>query len=232
MKINALTMISGVAIASVLGAGLAMAQTAAKPQTPAAPATASSAAAPMHKPMHRKAMVKPDGMPDPIKGPMHAPAFEDIDTNHDGVISKAEFEAFHAAHPMPPHGRGEGIRGRMGGGMGWRFMAMQEMMMMRMHEMHRDGLGAHFDLKAADTDHDGKISWAEFQAAANAHLKERFDHLDKNHDGFVTEDELHGPRGQWGGHGPGEHGRDGRGWGKTDGQNNSPPPPPVDGAAK
>ena len=44
-----------------------------------------------------------------------------------------------------------------------------------------------------DTDHDGKISWAEFQAAAMAHLKEHFDRLDANHDGFIEKDELPSP---------------------------------------
>ncbi len=67
-----------------------------------------------------------------------------------------------------------------------------------MHEMemhHHGGFGHHFDFDAADTDHDGKISWAEFQAAADKHLKERFDKLDKNHDGFIEKDELHGGHG-------------------------------------
>ncbi len=230
MKIKALTLASAVALIGAMGAGVALAQTAtqpAKPQTPAAPAT--SAATPAHKPMHRDATVKPDGAPDHMRGPMHAPSFDDIDTNHDGTISKAEFEAFHAAHPMPPRGGpGEGMRGEggRGGGVGmeWRFMMMQQMMMHHMRDGRRghEGHDGHFDLKAADTDHDGKISWAEFQAAANAHLKERFDRLDKNHDGFISDDELHGPRGRWG-----EHGKD-----HKDGHDGPPPPPPAEGAAK
>ena len=160
--------------------------------------------------------------------PPHAPTFEELDTNHDGVVSKAEFDAWRAAHPMPGHlgqgGAGPGGKdgaedghGRMHGEWGGGFEMRREMMWMHMHEMamwrhHRGDSGKRFDFDKADTDHDGKISWAEFQAAATARLKERFDKLDKNHDGFISKDELpgHGDHGGgdhgWGGH----HGHDGK----------------------
>src|SRR5438067_460744 len=75
---------------------------------------------------------------------LHPPAFEDLDANHDGIVSKAEFDAYRTAHPMP---------GRPG---------------MWPDGPPRGRFAPPFDLQAADTNHDGKISWAEFQAAATA----------------------------------------------------------------
>jgi hypothetical protein len=79
----------------------------------------------------------------------------------------------------------------------------------------------------ADTNHDGQISRAEFDAAAKA----RFDKADTNHDGKLTRAERHAA---WGaihtrhgkhsgmGHGGMEHG------GKMgDDMGDMPPPPPL-----
>lgn len=203
MKIKALTQGGALVACGVclLAAGVTAAQTpvqTAKPTAASAPATPSVTKT---KPRH-----------DGHLAPPHAPSFDELDTNHDGVVSKAEFDAWRAAHPMPdrpgPDGddrRGDGDGGPRGWGDG--FEMRRDMMWMRMHEMdmHHGGgrFGPPLDLEAADTDHDGKISWAEFQAAATAHLKARFDRLDANHDGFIEKDEMpgHGDRhdhdGRW-----------------------------------
>ncbi len=41
-----------------------------------------------------------------------------------------------------------------------------------------------------DTDGDGKISKAEAAAAEKGHLKDKFDVVDTNHDGFITKEEM------------------------------------------
>ncbi len=201
MKIKVLTPGKAIIACGVclLAAGVAVAQTTPPPAKPAASTPAAPSAAAKAKPHH-------DAQASGRFGPSHAPSFDELDTNHDGVVSKAEFDAWRAAHPMPGHPgpdgddrRGDGEHG-FHGGWGGGFEMRREMMWMHMHEMekhHEHGrFGPPFDLEAADTDHDGKISWAEFQAAATAHLKEHFDHLDANHDGFIEKDELpgHGDR--------------------------------------
>jgi hypothetical protein len=215
MKINAF--ISRTALAAVaacaLTAGLAVAQTAAP-----APASSTSAASAPAKPRPHRDGQPGGGQPGGHFAP-HPPTFEELDTNHDGMVSKAEFDAWRAAHPMPGHpgdGQGPGKDEGMHGGMhqGWGGFEMhRQMMWMRMHEMERrhghgrGGFGHHVDFDKVDTDHDGKISLAEFQAAAAAHLKERFDKLDANHDGFIEKDELKGH----GDHGWHHDGKDHRG---------------------
>lgn len=110
------------------------------------------------------------------KGPMR-PAFSDIDTNSDGVISQAEFDAF---KPKGPEDRGEGPRGHGGHG-----------------GPHRMGPP---DLKTLDSNGDGKVSYDEFSARSKA----LFDKLDSDHDGALSEAELKAPppRGLAGEEGP------------------------------
>jgi hypothetical protein len=178
MKIKVLTAGKAILALGVCGlvAGVAAAQT--------TPSSQASAAA--------RPRAHPAGAADAPFGAMRPPTFEQLDANHDGVVSKAEFDAWRAAHPivgrpMPDGAPGDDIRGPGG----WEGGMPHEMMWRHMRGME-DHRGPRLDLAAADTDHDGKISWAEFQAAAAAHLKAHFDELDANHDGFIEKDELPG----------------------------------------
>lgn len=129
-------------------------------------------------------------LPAMAEGPEHKepmrPVFSDIDTNKDGVISQAEFEAFKPkgpegrdGPPPPPEGRGDGPRGHGG------------------HGPHRMGPP---DLKTLDSNGDGKVSYNEFSARSKA----LFDKLDSDHDGALSEAELKAPppRGPEGEDGP------------------------------
>lgn len=97
------------------------------------------------------------------------PAFSDIDTNKDGVISQAEFDAFRPKRPDGDH-----RRGREHGGPHGREGAMP---------FHGP------DLKRLDTDKDGRISLEEFSAPMKAH----FARMDANKDGYLDESELKTP---------------------------------------
>lgn len=142
--------------------------------------------------------------------------FDMIDTNHDGAISKAEFMEHHKKMMDGPGWKGgkarDGAPGMMpppppGAGMG---------MMMgpgahRLHEM----------AEKADTNHDGTITRAEFDAAAKA----RFDAADTDHDGKLTPQERRTAwmaerkaHGGWRGHGMHRMGGGDMG--------DMPPPPP------
>lgn len=112
--------------------------------------------------------------------PDRAAMFDKLDTNHDGVISKQEFMA---ARPEM-HERRMFVMGE-GGAPGAPGQAgMHRMMGMHMHgaAMHMGG-GHLFEM--ADTNHDGRVSLQEAEAAALAH----FDRADLNHDGKITPDE-------------------------------------------
>ncbi|MDQ6950576.1 MAG: EF-hand domain-containing protein [Mariprofundales bacterium] len=60
--------------------------------------------------------------------------------------------------------------------------------------MANEGMGRHHGihamLKRADTNHDGKVTKAEFIAAVTQHAEKRFAHMDANHDG-VLDDKDH-----------------------------------------
>ena len=88
--------------------------------------------------------------------------FERMDTNKDGSISRAEFDAAHQA-----------MAGKMLGGPGKR--------MLRMHA----GMGGRL-FETADANNDGRVSLQEATAAAASH----FDQADANRDGTLSGDEM------------------------------------------
>lgn len=133
------------------------------------------------------------------------PSFAEVDSNHDGSISPAEFDAFHKAHmpPMPEDGMRPGM---MAENRGWG----PPMMMLRMNRrgpeegMGRMGMHGERALDLLDTNNDGKLSFDEMIAP----LKRHFDRMDANHDGTLSSDEL-------------AHGH-----GKFEGKFERPAPPP------
>ena len=112
-----------------------------------------------------------------IRDQMRSRQFDGMDKNHDGSLNRQEFDADHphdgppssantgsgSDHPAGP-GRGE-HRGPGMGGMG--------------------GMGAMMMMRGADSDHDGKITRAEYDASIKMH----FDAMDTNHDGQISRDE-------------------------------------------
>ena len=128
-------------------------------------------------------------MPMPDRGAV----FDRLDTNHDGVISRAEFMAgrpeVHEERVMVMRPGSDGAaRAAMPPPMGG-----QRGMNMEMHMHHMGGMGMGMGMggmgmhlfEMADANHDGRVSLAEAQAAALAH----FDRADLNHDGKITPDE-------------------------------------------
>lgn len=107
--------------------------------------------------------------------------FDRLDTNHDGNISRQEFMA---GHNEVRQERVMIMRDAPGGAAP---MPGEPGMKMHMHSMGGEMgfAGRLFDM--ADTNHDGRVSLAEAQAAALAH----FDKADTNHDGKITPDERH-----------------------------------------
>jgi len=136
--------------------------------------------------------------------------FAMMDTDKNGVISKTEFEAFHASHLL----HGSGGRDRFAR---WDNPRRGSMWMMRMrHEMMARRM-----FEREDANHDGKISLAEAEKAA----LDRFDRFDTNHDGVISEAERDAARQQmaerfhqW------RERRWGRDWGRH-GDGDAPPPP-------
>jgi Ca2+-binding EF-hand superfamily protein len=110
------------------------------------------------------------------EGPMGDPgaAFDRLDANKDGMISRDEFEK----------GREQRIEKRIV--MREKFKDARKdgkLGEMRMH--HRGGMGGARMIVMADTDHDGKITLPEAEAMALKH----FDEMDANHDGQITREE-------------------------------------------
>jgi hypothetical protein len=131
---------------------------------------------------------------------MHGKLFDHLDLNHDGKLEPDEIEKAHAmmeSHDgdcdgmmhqehMEMHGNmhgddmhGDDMHGDMHGdaGEGDRHMEIR-----MVHSGH--------DFGAMDSNKDGRISFEEFAAP----LREAFDQLDKNHDGYIdkAEWESHG----------------------------------------
>ena len=148
---------------------------------------------------------------------LRAAVFDRMDTNHDGSISRAEFDAARDGFgrrdgrpgpdggPPPPGGPD----GSQRGGFGMRRLGMGGFGPGRGHGMGGFGMrgGGEFGpemFERADANRDGRISLAEAEALP---LK-MFDRLDANHDGTITPDERkqarEAMRGRW-------QGRDGRG---------------------
>jgi Ca2+-binding EF-hand superfamily protein len=113
--------------------------------------------------------------------------FKELDTNKDGVVTKAEFDAGHAKHFKAMDANHDGK------------VTVEEMeaahdqhhgMSDKPHGMnqaqHTGTFKEIFD--QADTDHDGALSKAEAQKMPM--ILERFDEFDANKDGKVTYDEI------------------------------------------
>jgi Ca2+-binding EF-hand superfamily protein len=125
--------------------------------------------------------------------PDRAAMFDKLDTNHDGVISREEYMA--ARTQVRER---QVLIMRTGNDPG----APGASEMPRMMEMHMHGAGMHMGgfhlFEMADTNHDGRVSLKEAEAAALAH----FDKADLNHDGKVTPDERRQAREMRRGHRP------------------------------
>jgi len=108
-----------------------------------------------------------------MHGQMEDKMFKDADTDGDGAISKAEFDAVHARRfkEMDTNNDGKITRDEM--------KAMREKMMEK-------GKDARFD--EADANHDGALTREE--AEKMPMLSKNFDKVDANHDGKVTREEM------------------------------------------
>ena len=110
-----------------------------------------------------------------------AAMFDHLDADHDGRLSKQELAAMPGSHRVckmqgpgdaqPREVPCDGVAGAHGG-------ADPEMMAMMMHHM----------AAMLDADHDGRVSWEEFETGLRAH----FQAMDKNKDGYLTSDEMPG----------------------------------------
>jgi Ca2+-binding EF-hand superfamily protein len=102
--------------------------------------------------------------------------FKEMDTNGDGVISRAEFDAFYNRRFKQLDANGDGM------------ITADEMRAAhdRMMENDEGRLEEHF--RDADADHDGALSRDE--AVNMPMLSRHFDDVDANKDGKVTLDEL------------------------------------------
>ena len=138
------------------------------------------------------AMAKVDGLPKRLaeSGVMmgdRGQIFDQLDTNHDGNISRQEFMA---RKPQVREERVIVMRDGPAGAAGAAGAPLPSLEghpgMMRMH-MHMAGMGLLGGQlsEMADANRDGRVSLAEAQAAALAH----FDKADLNHDGKITPEE-------------------------------------------
>jgi Ca2+-binding EF-hand superfamily protein len=103
--------------------------------------------------------------------------FKDMDKNGDGVISKQEFDAFHAAHfkEMDANHDGKITREEMD--------AAHKKMMDKCDVRH----DSRFD--EVDINHDGALSKDEAEIGMPMLFK-HFDEIDTNKDGKITKEEL------------------------------------------
>jgi Ca2+-binding EF-hand superfamily protein len=143
-------------------------------------------------------------------------AFARLDTDEDGAISRAEFDAGMEARADRRAERGEG-RGERHGQRAGRHQGMpREMRAMRgeMRDLIRAGMsqeafagllreGATKRFGALDADGNGELSATEFTAKVAERADRMFARMDRNDDGVVTRDD----RPRWGGW---RHGGDGK----------------------
>lgn len=102
--------------------------------------------------------------------------FEEMDANHDGAISKKEFDVFHRKHFKEMDANHDG-------------KITQEEMQAAHPGMHERGdalISKRFE--AADANHDGALTREE--AKDMPMLSQHFDEIDTNKDGKVTPEEL------------------------------------------
>ncbi len=109
-------------------------------------------------------------------GPMEEKLFKDMDSNNDGAISKAEFEAFHAKRFKDIDSNGDGKITR----------EELQIQFRKMAERSRESFREHFN--EADVNHDGALSREE--AKNIPMLAKHFDEVDSNKDGKVTAEEM------------------------------------------
>jgi hypothetical protein len=97
-------------------------------------------------------------------------AFEQMDANQDGMVSKAEAEAWRANRQIGLDADGNGV------------ISFEES---RAHRRAMAEVRARERFQRLDTDGDGQVSLTEFNARGTA----MFDRFDKNADGVISADE-------------------------------------------
>lgn len=150
--------------------------------------------------------------------------FAEVDTDGDGKISTEEFDAYKAAQFAKVDADGNGT------------VSVEELIAFdETQRVERQKFRVEAMVKARDTDGDGVLSAEELSTQPQ---KSPFERLDRNDDGFISEDELQAwPR-------MGQNGADGRmhgkhargkgdcvmGQGQRMGQGQPVPPQPTEGA--
>jgi Ca2+-binding EF-hand superfamily protein len=107
--------------------------------------------------------------------------FDEMDTNHDGVVTKREFDAYHAKWFKELDANHDGKISRE------ELDAHRQKWAQRMRARFQQ----RFD--AADTNHDGALSREE--ATSMPFVARNFDQIDANHDGKVTMAEIQAAHG-------------------------------------
>ena len=204
MKRHALFFATALAVASLGGAGLAVAQSA--PSAPSAPDTDATAPRAM-----KGERMKRHGARNAVHHggrAMHG-GIERMDSDGDGRVSRAEFDAAKTAREQAREEARAARGGAMVRHMAFDFDAIDadrdgyivrsEVMAHRdrMREQMRAERGKRFAeaFSAADLDGDGRLSRAEVDAKM-PRLSKRFAWLDDNRDGFLGRDELEAGRGR------------------------------------
>ncbi len=126
-------------------------------------------------------------------GKMQDMAFDRMDTDRNGAISREEFTARRGGPGRPRIAERRIERMSPDGARGGAAPGKREMRVMM---MHKDGAGGGhvMMMMMTDTDKDGRISEAE---AVSGALK-MFDQTDTNRDGMVTMEERHAAMQAWG----------------------------------